>query len=515
MPTERIAMHRIKELLRLKYECALSFERIARVLKVSKGAVAKYVKAAEVTGLDWAALRELDEEALERRLNLRHGRGPALRHVAPDLAGVHQELKRNGVTLALLWEEYRQAQGEASYQYSRFCDLYREFAKRLKRSMRQTHRAGEKLFVDFAGDTVPIIDAGSGEIRRAHIFVAVLGTSNYTYACATAAETQADWLGSIGRALTFIGGVPELIVPDNPRALIGDANRYDPKLQRAVAEFATHYGTVILPARPYRPQDKAKVEVGVQIVQRWILARLRNRRFFSLAELNAAIAELLEDLNRRPFRKLPGCRKDAFETLDRPALRPLPVTPFQVAQWKTCKANIDYHIEVDGHFYSVPNALVRQEIAVRLTTGSVECFVRGKRVAVHPRSYRVGVHSTIAEHMPASHRAHAQWSPGRMLNWATTIGPRTGDVVRYQLESRPHPEQGYRACLGIMRMARQYGNDRLEAACARAVSLGALRYRSVASILKAGLDRQPLPEPSQPELPLPIHGNVRGSTYYH
>jgi transposase len=285
MPTERIAMHRIKELLRLKYECALSFERIARVLKVSKGAVAKYVKAAEVTGLDWAALRELDEEALERRLNLRHGRGPALRHVAPDLAGVHQELKRNGVTLALLWEEYRQAQGEASYQYSRFCDLYREFAKRLKRSMRQTHRAGEKLFVDFAGDTVPIIDAGSGEIRRAHIFVAVLGASNYTYAWATAAETQADWLGSIGRALTFIGGVPELIVPDNPRALIGDANRYDPKLQRAVAEFATHYGTVILPARPYRPQDKAKVEVGVQIVQRWILARLRNRRFFSLAEL--------------------------------------------------------------------------------------------------------------------------------------------------------------------------------------------------------------------------------------
>lgn len=515
MPTERIAMHRIKELLRLKYECALSFERIARALKVSKGVVAKYVKAAEVSGLDWPALQVLDEEAVERRLNLRHGRGTAQRHVAPDFARVHQELKRNGVTLALLWEEYRQAQGEASYQYSRFCDLYREFAKRLRRSMRQTHRAGEKLFVDFAGDTVPIIDAGSGEIRRSHIFVAVLGASNYTYACATAAETQADWLGAIGRALTFIGGVPELIVPDNPRALIGEANRYDPKLQRVVAEFAAHHSTVILPARPYRPQDKAKVEVGVQIVQRWILARLRHRQFFSLAELNAALTELLDDLNRRPFRKLPGCRKDAFETLDRPALRPLPATAFQLAQWKTCKANIDYHIEVDEHYYSVPNALVRQQIDVRLTTGAVECFVGGKRVAVHVRSHRRGLHTTLPEHMPASHRAHAEWSPGRLLNWAMTIGPRTGDVVRYQLESRPHPEQGYRACLGIMRMARQYGKQRLEAACARAVALGAMRYRSVASILKAGLDRQPLPEPAQPELALPTHGNVRGSTYYH
>jgi len=515
MPAERIAMHRIKELLRLKYECALSFEQIARALQISKGVVAKYVKATEVSGLDWPRVQELDEDELERRLRLRHGRGAAHGQVAPNLAHVHQELKRNGVTLALLWEEYRQAHGEAAYQYSRFCDLYREFAKRLKRSMRQTHRAGEKLFADFAGDTVPLVDPDSGEIRRAHIFVAVLGASNYTYACATAAETQADWLGCIGRALSFIGGVTELIVPDNPRALIGQANRYDPVPQRAAAEFAAHYGTVILPARPYRPQDKAKVEVGVQIVQRWILARLRNRRFFSLAELNAAMAELLEDLNQRPFRRLPGCRRSAFETLERPALRPLPVTPFQLAQWKKAKANIDYHVEVDGHFYSVPNALVGQQIDIRVTISSVECFVKGKRVAVHPRSHRRGCHSTLPEHMPASHRAHAEWSPGRMLNWAMSIGPSTGDIIRYQLESRRHPEQGYRACLGVMRLARHYGKQRLEAACARAVALGAMRYRSVASILKSGLDRQPLPEPPQTELPLPVHGNVRGSTYYH
>lgn len=515
MAAERIAMHKIKELLRLKYECALSFERIGRALRVSKGVVAKYVKAAEVAGLDWAQIRDLDEEALERRLSLRSGRGAAHGYVAPDFAHVHQELKRKSVTLALLWEEYRQGTGEAAYQYSRFCDLYRAFARSLKRSMRQTHRAGEKLFVDYAGDTVPVIDATTGEMRRAHIFVAVLGASNYTFACATAAETQVDWLGGLGRALQFIGGTPELIVPDNPRAMIGEANRYEPEPQRAVAEFAAHYGTAVLPARPYRPQDKAKVEVGVQIVQRWILARLRNQRFFSLAELNTAIATLVDDLNRRPFKKLPGCRRDAFESLDRPALRPLPATPFQYAQWKKARANIDYHVEVDGHYYSVPHALVRQEIEIRLTVGSVECFFKGKRIAAHPRSARPGAHSTVPEHMPASHRAHAEWTPGRMLNWAATLGPATTEIVRYQLESRPHPEQGYRACLGVMRLAKTYGQSRLEAACARAMALGARRYKSVASILKAGLDRQPLPGTAQTELTLPSHGNVRGSSYYH
>lgn len=515
MAAERIAMHKIKELLRLKYECALSFERIGRALKLSKGVVAKYVKAAQVAGLDWEQIRALDEEALEHRLALRIGRGKSRGHVAPDFAAIHQELKKNGVTLALLWEEYRQTRGEAAYQYSRFCDLYRDYAKGLKRSMRQAHRAGEKLFADYAGDTVPIIDAATGEIRRAHIFVAVLGASNYTYACATAAETQADWLNGLGRALQFIGGVPELIVPDNPRALIGEANRYEPEPQRAMAEFAAHYGTAVLPARPYRPQDKAKVEVGVQIVQRWILARLRHRRFFSLAELNEAISGLVDDLNRRPFRKLPGCRRDAYESLDRPALRPLPATPFEYAHWKKARANIDYHVEVDGHYYSVPHTLVRQEIEVRLTPSGVECFFKGKRVAAHRRSPHRGAHSTVPEHMPASHRAHAEWTPGRMLNWAATLGSATTQIVRFQLESRPHPEQGYRACLGIMRLARQYGPERLEAACARAIALGAHRYKSVASILKAGLDRQPLPGAQPHELILPTHANVRGASYYH
>ena len=519
MPAERIAMHNIKELLRLKYDCALSHERIARALSISKGVVAKYVKAAEASGVGWAELAAADEARLRALLGgTPRLRGTAVGYRMPDLAAVHQGLKRKNVTLALLWEEYVQATAGPTYQYSRFCDLYRDFAKGLKRSMRQVHRAGEKLFIDYAGDTVPIVDAETGEISRAQIFVAVLGASNYTFACATATQSQADWLGALGRALRFIGGVPELIVPDNTRSMVGEPDRYAPQLQRTTAEFAQHYGVAILPARPYKPQDKSKVEVGVQIVQRWILARLRHRRFFSLAELDVAIAELLEDLNARPFQRLPGNRRSAFETLDQPALRALPATPFQFAQWKKAKPNIDYHVEFDGHYYSVPHALVGQVLELRVTLSSIECFASGRRVAVHARSHRRGAFSTLTEHMPASHQAHRQWSPSKLIAWGATVGPHTERVVAFQLERMPHPEQGYRACLGLMRLARQYGNTRLEAAATRAVALGAMRYKNLASMLKTGLDRAPLPAsaPQQTELALPdAHANLRGAHYYH
>ncbi|CAI07299.1 transposase [Aromatoleum aromaticum EbN1] len=520
MPAERIAMHKIRELLRLKYDCALSHERIARALSISKGVVAKYVKAAEASGRAWAELSAADEAQLRGWLGgTMRPRGATAGYVPPDLAAVHQGLKKKSVTLALLWEEYVQAAAGPAYQYSRFCDLYREFARHLKRSMRQVHRAGEKLFIDYAGDTVPIVDADTGEISRAQIFVAVLGASSYTFACATATQSQADWLGSLARALAFIGGVPELVVPDNTRSLVGQADRYEPQLQRTTAEFAAHYGVAILPARPYKPQDKSKVEVGVQIVQRWILARLRHQRFFSLGELNEAIAALLEPLNTRAFRRLPGSRHEAFETLDRPALRALPATPFQFAQWKRAKPNIDYHVEFDGHYYSVPYALAGQAVELRITASSIECLAGGRRVAVHARSHRHGAFTTLTEHMPASHQAHRQWSPGKLIAWGATVGPHTEQVVSHQLERMPHPEQGYRACLGLMRLGRQYGNERLEAAATRAVTLGAMRYRSVASILKSGLDRAPLPTPtaaSQTELALPaVHENLRGARYYH
>jgi transposase len=362
---------------------------------------------------------------------------------------------------------------------------------------------------------MPIIDADTGEIRPASIFVAVLGASSYTFACATTGQTQADWLTGIGRALTFIGGVPELIVPDNPRALVTVANRYEPELNRATAEFATHYGTVILPARPRRPQDKAKAEIGVQVVERWIMARLRHRQFFSVAELDAAVAGLLPALNNRPFKKLPGCRRSAFAQLDAPYLRALPPTRFVLAEWKRAGVNIDYHVEYEGHYYSVPHALVRQEVELRITRSTIEVLAKGRRVASHPKNPRKGGYSTVADHMPAAHRAHAEWSPGRLMNWASSVGPATGELVKRLLLEKQHPEQGYRSCLGLMRLVRNVGRDRMEAACTRALTIGAHRYRSVASILEKGLDRQPVSGPAQAELPLPDHANVRGPDYYH
>lgn len=507
-------MRKIRDVLRYRHSTDLSLEAIARALNLSKGVVAKYLKLATAVGLGWPLPDDLDDAALERRL-YQQSAARTSAFTEPDYANVHQELKRKGVTLILLWEEYRAATGDAAYQYTAFCTRYRCWAGKLKRSMRQIHRGGEKLFADYAGPMMPIIDADTGEIRPASIFVAVLGASSYTYACATPGQTQADWLAGIGRALTFIGGVPELIVPDNPRALVAVANRYEPELNRATIEFAQHYSTVILPARPRKPQDKAKVEVGVQVVERWILAKLRHRQFFSVSELDAAVAELLPALNNRPFKKLPGCRREAFEKLDAPYLQALPAGLFVLAEWKHATVNIDYHVEYDAHYYSVPHALVRQKVELRITQSTIEVLARGRRVASHPRNSRKGGYSTLSEHMPTAHRAHADWSPSRLMNWASAIGPASGELVKRLLLEKQHPEQGYRACLGLMRLARSVGHARMEAACTRALALGTHRYRSVASILSKGLDRQPIAQPVSTELALPAHANVRGSDYYH
>ena len=514
MPTPRVAMRNIKEILRLKLDCGLSHERIGRALGLSKGVVSKYLVRAQIAGLDWAAVAGLDEAQVAAQLC---PPAAAVRgeRAAIDLPWVHRELRRKAVTLQLLWQEYSQAHaGRARYQYTQFCQRYHDYAGTLRRSMRQVHRAGEKLFIDYAGPTMPVVNPDTGELRRAHIFVAVLGASNYTYACATAGETQVDWLRGLSQALQFFGGVPALVVPDNPRALIKNPDRYEPGLNRATQACAEHYGTAILPARPRKPQDKAKVEVGVQVVERWILARLRNEVFFTLAALNGAIAELLVELNARPFKKLVGNRREWFETIDRPALQPLPEQPFEIARFKVCRVNIDYHVDIDGHYYSVPHALVRREVEARVTDTTVEIVHGGRRVASHVRSMIAGRHTTIAEHMPAAHRAHLEWTPGRFGRWAADIGPSTQQLVEHLLTNKPHPEMGYRSCLGLLSLARHYGNERLEAGCARALAIGSRTRRSVLSILQGGLDKQPLPSVAAPEWTSPEHDNLRGPDYY-
>jgi transposase len=505
-------MRKITEVLRLKFETKLSHEKIGQAVGLSKGVVGKYVSLAQAQELSWPLPEGMDESALEARLY--PPRTATTRFAEPDYPRIHQELKRKGVTLQLLWSEYVATHGERARRYTQFCHHYRQWRERQKRSMRQIHRAGEKLFIDYCGPTVAIVDPSTGELRQAQVFVAVLGASSYTYAEATWTQTLAHWIASHQRAFAFFGGTVELLVPDNLRSAVSTPCRYDPEPNATYAELARHYGCAILPARPYKPKDKSKAEVGVQVVERWILARLRHHTFFSLGELNAAIRDLLQELNERPFQKLPGSRKSAFESLDQPALQPLPNVPYEYAEWKHAKPGIDYHVEVDKRYYSVPHRWIGHELDVRASATTVEVFHKGQRIAAHVRSH-TRPFSTLPEHMPSSHRQHRQWSPGRFLNWAKQIGPNTLAVVQRQFEDLPHPEHGYRRCLGLLNHARRYSKARLEAACERALAIGSPNYRSVTSILKQGLDRQPLPEREPTQGELPLHANVRGPDYYH
>lgn len=506
-------MRKIRETLRLHFDCGLGQRPIARCLGISRTTVGDYLRRAEAAGLGWPLPATLTDQQLYHQLFPPMIPVSATGRTVPDCASLHTELKRKGVTLMLLWEEYL-SEHPQGYRYSQFCELYRQWARKLKLSMRQIHKAGEKLFVDYAGQTLPIVNPHTGEISESQIFVAVLGASSYTFAEATLSQNLADWLGSHTRAFAFYGGVPELVIPDNLKSAVSKPCRYEPDLNPSYQDLAEHYGTAVIPARVRKPKDKAKAEVGVQVVERWILARLRNQTFFSLAEANAAIRRLLSDLNGRPFKKLPGCRKEAFETLDRPALKPLPAEAYTFSQWKKVRVGIDYHVEIDGHYYSVPYQLRGQQLDARITAGSIECFVQRKRIASHPRSFQKGRHSTVAAHMPKGHQDYADWTPERLIRWAAKTGPRTAALTEAILASRQHAQQAFRSAMGLMRLAKVYTPQRLEAACDLALDGGATNYKSVKSILSTGLDQQP----RQQTLPIsdPIaHDNIRGGHYYH
>lgn len=514
MSAQRLDMRLVKEVLRLKLAARLSHREVAAALRIGTGSVSNYLSAFERSGLTYPLPADLTDEALERLLFPPSDEdAPAKSLFAlPEFADIHRQLRRKDVTRQLLWEEYCHQHGERSYSYTQFCVLYRNWLKHQRLSMRQTHRPGEKMFVDYCGPTVEIINPVTGEVTEAQIFVAVLGASNYTYAEATRSQKLEDWISSHARAFAFFGGVPQLVVPDNLKSAVTKACRYEPLLNRTYEEMLRHYNTTALPARPYKPKDKAKAEVGVQIVTRWILARLRHQQFFSLFELNLEIRRLLGELNDRPFKRLPGTRRSQFKALDRPALQPLPANTYEYAEWRKARVGIDYHIEVERHFYSVPAAFVRREVEVRLTATTLECFAGGKRIAAHARSHLQGAHSTQAEHLPKAHRAHLEWTPGRFLNWANEIGEATRELVKHLLWKRPHPEMGYRSCLGLLGLKKRYGRERLEAACRRALDNGTPQRRSVLSILEQGLDR--LPPVEQAEQTLPRHENIRGSSYY-
>ena len=507
----RLPMRKIREVLRLAAR-GMSTREMASSLSIGRTTLREYVCRAHSAGLSWPLPDDLSDGDLERILFPRATDEVRGSYPQPDWACIHAELRRKGVTLALLWEEYRAVHPDG-YGYSRFCELYTRWEGSLSPVMRQRHPAGERLFVDYAGATIDVVCPETGEVRTAQLFVAALGASNYTYVEASWSQKLSDWIASHARAFAFFGGVTAQVVPDNLKAGVTRACFYDPAINRTYADMAAHYDTAVVPARPRKPKDKAKVEVAVLLAERWIVARLRNRRFFGLDELNAAIRPLSDQLNGKVTRHLGASRRDLFERLDKPALKPLPAEPYVYAEWKQCRVGLDYHIDVGRHYYSVPHQLLKRKLWVRITARTIEAFFEGKRVASHARTSGNRQHSTHREHMPPNHRFRADWTPERIRLLASRIGPNTEAFVEVVMRERKHPEQGFRTCLGVIRLAKTFGRDRLEAACERAVTINARSYSSLQSILKNGLDRTPRTRaPAEPAI---THPNIRGADYFH
>ncbi len=506
-------MRKIRDVLRLRLGDQLSLRQVALSLAIPHTTVADYVRRARDAGItSWPLPDELShDDVLEVRLFGSPAITPILRP-APDFEVMKKELAKKGMTLMLLWVEYREEHADG-YEYSQFCLLYRTWRKKLDVTMRQDHKAGEKMFVDFPGLTIPVYDERDLTVSfHAELFVAALGASSCLYAEALRSQELVHWCHAHENAFEFYGGCPALCVPDNLRSGVTKAHRYEPDVNATYQEMAQHYGVVIIPARPYKPRDKAKAEAAVQMAERWIIMRLRKERFTSLGALNERIAELVEVINQRPFKKMEGSRASVFKEVDQPALGPLPATRYDFATWTKAKVSLDYHLQIDRNFYSVPYTLVGQVLDVRTSANVVEFFAKNRRVASHKRSYAKGIAVTEGAHMPSSHRRHAQWTPSRLITWATKTGPSTAAFIEALMASRPHPEQGFRSALGVLRLEKRYGADRLELACARSLAIHSLSYKSVASILQHGLEQRPLsPEPSRAN---PSHPNVRGPNYY-
>ncbi len=511
MANTRLSMRKIKEILRLCWGNGLSARQAALSCGTGRTTIKEYLDRAKKAGLSWPISEDLDEASLENLLFPSTIPLSAEKRNMPSFDYLFKELKKKHVTLQLLWHEYRQNNPDG-YQYSQFCVRYRAWLKTLDVTLRQDYKAGEKLFVDFAGDTIPIHDPLTGAITPASLFVATLGASNYTYAEAVLSQDLPSWITAHVHTFEFMGAVPHITTPDNLRAGVTHPCRYEPDLNPTYQDMATHYGTTVIPARPAKPKDKAKVESAVLIAERWIIAALRNHTFFSMGELNRAIREKLTEFNNRLLQRMKVSRKELFHTVDKPAMKPLPEVRYEYARWEKPRVNIDYHVEIDRHYYSVPYRLKGQVVNVRITGATVEFFFKGKRVASHVRSYAPFQHTTAAEHMPESHRRYLEWTPSRIVRWAEKTGVSTGELVKEIMERRPHPEQGFRSCLGIIRLGRRYGEERLDAACARALRMKAYSYKSVESILKNNLDGKELPC-ERPSIPV-THENIRGNIYY-
>jgi len=510
----KMSMRNIREILRLKFgDARLDHRAIAMAVRISPSTVSDVVLRFKASELEWPLPEGLSDTLLEQKLYASKRLGVATQKVVPDWQLIHSELARPDVTRALLWTEYKAKNGERGFEYSRFCEGYAQWSSKLNLSMRQVHILGEKCYVDFAGKTVPIVDERTGEVLfEAQIFVGVLGGSSYTFAEAVASQQIPCWIQAHVKMLEFFGGVPQIIVPDNLKSAVTKADYYDPEINPTYNEWAKHYSVAVVPARVRKPKDKAKAEVGVQLVQRWILAALRNQTFYSLDELNEAIAGLLDQLNQKPFKRMPGSRAEAFQR-ERALLRPLPARPYDLGIWsRGVRVPFDYHVKAGDRLYSVPYRLAGQKVEIRLSASLVEIFHSGQRVASHKRVFGEGPPITDPDHMPSSHRAYAEWTPERIIAWAGEIGGPVAVFCANLMDRRAHPEQGFRSCVGVIQMADKYGASNLAAACSKAIRLRSFNCRTVRSILKNNL--QNCPDPAATTFPEPLHENIRGAAYY-
>jgi len=511
-------MRKLREVLRLKYDCQLTNRQIGAAAKTSASTVSYYTRAFMASGLCWPLEETLSDDELVQKLEpyCSQLKTKQIRKVLPDFAAMHQELKRKGITQQLLYEEYKSQHSDNAYSYSEYSRRYRQWKKRCKASLRQTYKAGEKCFVDYAGPKVTLYNSESGVTHEAVIFIGVLGASNYTYAEATLTRSIPDWLGSHQRMFEFFGGVPKMVIPDNEKAGVKSACYYDPELNPNYCAFAAHYQTTVLPTRPGRPRDKAKVETAVQIVERFILAKLRHHKFFSLEELNQAIAGLLTELNLAPFKKLPGTRHSQFESLDKPELKPLPQVPYEHAEIKRVQVRLDYHIEVDKHYYSVPHHLIGKTVEYRLTQRFLEVYYQGQRIASHARSSKMGAHTVVPEHMPEVHRKHQAWTPQTFLDWAKKKGDACFKIVTNIIQEQPNPECCYRVYLGFCNLQKHYEENQFMMACQYACSIEAYQYKSIRSILETKIYQCISTEAANDDANFTptSHSHVRGSNYY-
>lgn len=517
MVMESLSMKKLKEVLRLKFESNLTNRQISGALGISAGTVSHYVAAFKRASLNWQACQELGDDelilALLPHCKQRHRKPIGARNIEPDYTKIHQILRKKGINLQLLWEEYKSEQGEKSYSYSQYCRRYRDYRKTIKASMRQVHKAGEKCFIDYCGPRMPIYGPDNRIAAKAYVFVAALGGSHYTFACATLTRSLPDWISAHVDMLEFFGGVPELLIPDNEKSSTSDACYYDPDVNPTYADFARHYDVAVMPTRPRHPKDKSIAEKAVQFVETWIMAKLRHRRFYTIDELNQAIHVALIDLNNKPFKQLPGTRLSEFHAIDKPQLKALPKHRYELARFHKVKVGSDYHVKSNQHHYSVPHALIHKVVECRVTNKHVEVFYNGQCVARHRGNDTPGGSTTEQAHMPKAHQAHSAWTPSQFIAWSKSIGPYMKAFSEYLVEKSKHPECCYRQHNGFRRLQALYDEHQLESACAYAWRHGAKRFRYIKSILKTGLatDTTHSDASHTKALTLPQdHENIRG-----